>query len=405
MAGAELVPVRAPAGRGLMHRFLEPLCFGNAAVEIKDPLTRAAVDQLLAEAITRSAQLHDLEVGLQRLADQLVPHPVDIRVTEDDLLLVVAAYHVAFQLHHTVAEARVWDRRMDSLNAQVLQLLSGVQTAGNEGQLLARHLMLRHLPVAYRIDTRVEFGAFWAPLTFRGQNASWVQWPLRKHHHIEKNSVWIGSLAQGRCATIYARLLALTPLTKLVHTPTLAAFFDWQGCAPALALPGPCRLATNTILNEGLPRAMPALGRAFIDYCHRALEPVTHRRYIARFLLNLVLTHVTFQHPETLATGPDLQSVEPEPAPKVPVPAAPTGGGKTERSKQRRAELRRGVVEFYAVIAVLHQLRGHLGAAHLYAEEGLQERMETFLSAVPIEKTVSVETFQTVAHGLQYPLL
>lgn len=400
MAAGDLVALR---GRGLLHRFLEPLCFGTDAVEIKAPLTSAAVDQLLSEATTRSPSIQGLEVGLQRLADQLVPHPVDIRVSEEDLLLVVAAYHVAFQLHHSVAEGRVWDRRLEDLNEQVWKILHRVAPARTEGQLLARHLMLRHLPVAYRVDTRVEFGAFWGPLVFRGQEASWVQWPLRTHHHIEKNSVWIGSQIEGRTGAIYARLLSLTPVTKLLHVPTLGPLFDWHGCVTALAAPGPCRLVTNTLLNDGLARAMPSLGNAFRAYCTQTGEPLAHRRYVGRFLLNLALTHVTFLPDELLDAAPDPKTAEPQPPPDLP-PAAISGGGKTEAAARKLAQLRAGIASFYAVIGALHQLRGPLGAAHLYADDRLASRLETFLSALP-DKTLRFETFQSVATGLQYPLL
>lgn len=404
MAGTELVAVRR--GRGILDRFLWPLCFGTGKVALAHPLTRAAVDQLLSEAAARSSAIHDLEVGLQQLADQLVPHGVDIRVDEDDLRLVVAAYHVAFQLHHSVSEGKIWDRRLQNLDDEVWKILARVPVATTEGQLLARHLMLRHLPVAYRIDTRVEFGAFWGPLTFRGQEASWVQLPLRKHHHIEKSSVWLGADEEERqIGNIYARLLALSPVTKLVHIPTLGPRFTWEGCVAALAAPGPCRLVTNTVLNEGLPHAMPHMGHAFIALCTRASEPVSHKRYLGRFLLNLALTYVTFASEEELDTFPALKDIDTPPPPGVPAPRTDPISGRQEHEKRRRAMLLGRAGQFYGVIDALHRLRGPLGAAHLYAEPELEARVQRFIGAANLDKTKRVETFQIVANGLQYPLL
>jgi hypothetical protein len=395
----EAALIQARSGNGILDRFLRPLCFGQGAVKLKNPVTQSAVNQLMAQAGPGSSAGLDLEIRLQAMAAQLVPHPLDIRIGEEELKLVVAAYHVAWELHLSADDRNLWERRRKNLDEEVRTLISGIRPPDTEGVLLTRHLLLRHLPVAFRIDTRVEFWTFWGPLTFRGQSPSWVQYPLRKSHNEKRESVWLNDSVQGEDVRgIYSHLLRLTPLTKLVQAPWLGPLFDWHGCTRALVMPGTCRYVTNTILKEGIATFMPQLGHTFLAFCQKQ-GPVAEKRYLARFLLNLWLTLLTFdddarhipqRNAHAAPSAPEGRDGE------IPVPRA----GK-ETPSARRKRLREQMMACCAVFASLYDLRGPLGAAHLFSDD-LHARARTFLGAAQIDAILKADTLRALREHLAY---
>ena len=391
----DLVPANQPEDQPqLFKHFLLPLVRGQK-VSIGVPLNRSHLEEVLSAVITGDRSIQNLQLRLQRMASRLVAHPVMIELTVDDLKLAAAAYQVCWFFHEAPESERIWQRRVENIVKETETLLEGVGLPRTEGQLIARHLMLRHLTRLYRVDTRVEFGVFWGALEFVGTEPTWVKMPGRARGVMERSTVWVHKAVYSKpVSRAFWRLMSLTPLTSLMACDRLDPYFTFWGTATALAMPSTCRLVTNHTLNEGLGNFMPALGRAFVQYIKDSQQPLSHRRYVGRFLYNLVLTHCTFADQASLEGRlvPTASLDGPVEGEKAPAPkAAPEGGGSALDP-----------LEFYASAWALHQLRGPLGAAHLLAEEGLGAKVERFLAAGEVEPRQLNDMFGLVSQGLQY---
>lgn len=395
-----LVPMTAP---GLMGEFVRPLALGQR-VTIREPLSRESMEILVAQtALSDDGELGQLKRQLQALARRLLPQELWLEILPAEMKLVAVAYQVCWFFHHSVEEGRVWQRRLQELVEGCDRVLSSVGLPRSQGQLIARHLLLRHLPQVYRTDTRLEFGAFWQPLEFLGTTPDWARWPLRSNPLQEKRQVWIHQHVYARPAgRLYYGVLSRSPLTNLLHCDRLHPQFTFWGAVSALALPDVCRLVTNDFLARGLHEVMPALAHGFGRFLEDEREPLSHRRYVARFLLNLGLSWCYFAPKEQLGiiSGRDRYATAAEKLKAVGA-ATTRPRGVAEAPTPPRAELL-DPRSFYPWFWALYRLRGPLGAAHLDSDGELRERVALFLAAAHLTEEEKRQAWQRATRGLGY---
>ncbi len=371
-----------------LTHFLVPLVQGQT-VHIGVPLTARHLNEAEAAVMTGNRSIQHLQLLLQDMATRLVPHAVHIELTVEDIRMAAAAYQICWFFHWSVEEGRIWKRRLDNVVKELGELLARVGLPRTEAQLLGRHLLFRHLPALFRVDTRVEFGFFWGTLDFIGTEPDWVKLPGRSKGVMERSAVWVGQrVFEKPVGQAFWRLMGLTPLTALLHCDRLFPYFSFWGAASALSLPSVCRLVTSAYVDGGLWRRMPALEKAFRQMLGDPQESVAHRRYMARFLYNLVLTHVSFCDEDDIYRYPDISAFEP---PDV------QGVARTSRDLQTL-----DLSGFYAVIDALHALRGPLGAAHLMSDPELLASVERFVATASLNITLRQSMRAEVASGLQF---
>ncbi len=353
----------------LLRHFLLPLIRGQA-VTMGVPLNKAHLEDALASVVTGEASIHDLQFELQTMAARLVAHPLMIDLTVDDMKLAAAAYQVCWFFHWAPERDRIWRRRLENIAAETEALVGSVGLPRSEAQVVARHLMFRHLPRLFRQDTKVEFGAFWGSLQFMGTEPSWVKLPGRSRGALSREKVWVyREIASRPVSRAWRHIMSLSPLTNLLACDRMGADFSYWGAVAALALPSTCRIVTNDYLKRGLGPVAPTLARGFMAYAPDASQPLTHRLYVARFLYNLVASWCQVQPVEALD--------------------APLEAGQGQE-----------VSLFYEVAHALHGLRGPLGGAHLMSDEVLLGRVERFLRAPGLDRRRLGEVGEAVAVGL-----
>ncbi len=362
MAESALVKLERP---GLLRDFVAPLVLGEP-VHVGGPLTREDLEGLVAQA-QGPGELDGLLLQMQRQARELTPEPVLVELGPQEMVLAAVAYQVAWYFHDSVERRKVWQRRLTYQAEQGERLLSRVGLPQTQGRLLGRHLLLRHVARLFRTDTRLEFGAVWGPVSFFGQEPRWRKLPLRGDPLVEKRRVWVSREVFGRpAAPLYYGLMARSPLTSLLDCERLHPHFTFWGSAWALGLPWMCRLVTSAYVGKGLEAVMPALWQAFWRYAEDRGEPLGQRRYLARFLLNLGLTHCMFTPPERL----EVFEGNPKAHPYVP---------KAEGGEAALREQARG---FHDLFWALYEFRGFLGGAHLVSAGQLEARVAAFSSAL-----------------------
>ena len=206
-------------------------------------------------------------------------------------------------------------------------------------------------------------------------------------------------LILGYVCDIFVRLLKLSPLTNLLDCFRTHPWFDFGGTIVVLALPSLCRVTTNEILRQGLARYIPALGRGFLTYISTKSEPTSDKRYVARFLLNLLISHCYFAPDKELSSTPDLHHLGSTTPSGLPPPAHTEEEDKAKQ--ERKARYRTDIRNFYAIMSALFRLRGPLGATHVSQIPGLLDRDERFLGAANLDRAVLTDAGRDVAAGLE----
>ncbi len=380
------------ASGGLLEDFVQPLVMGQK-VFIHEPLDRNALDRLVSCAVEPDTFLRSLQSSMYAMALRLVPHALDIRLTEQDLKLAAVAYQICWFFHGDAEEGNLWQSRAKKLVEECERVLSTVGLPRTEAELIGRHLLLRHLSRVFRTDTKLEFNAFfWRNLEFRGQEPQWARWPLRADPLVERTQVRVHEHVYAKPAgRLYYGVLSRSPLTNLLQCDRLYPQFTFWGSVVALALPAVCRLVTDRYMSRGLHEVMPALAHAFGRFLEDSREPLAHRRYMARFMLNLGLTWCYFSPRESLGVFPGGKPVEGQQA--VAVGATPPASS----PKQSEATAR-----FYEFFDALYALRGPLGATHLASTEDLDKRVALFVSAANLNQERQSMIKQKIASCLDY---
>lgn len=387
-----LMPVSAQQPSLLRH-FIIPLVQGEP-VSIGVPLNKGHLDEAVAAVVTGDRVISELEMVLERLATRLVAHPVRIQLTEEELRLAAVAYQVCWFFHWAPEQQRVWGSRLENIVAETEGLLSRVGLPKTVGQALGRHLILRHLPLVYRVDTTISFDFFWSPLEFIGADkVEWVKLPGRSRGRKEERSVWVWrQVYQKPIGRAFWQMMSLSPLTNLLHCDRMHPYFTFWGTATALSVPSLCRLVTNRYLEVGLGQMMPALAKGFYKMLNDPQQPLSHKRYIARFVYNLALTHCALTREEAL-----------DRLPSAPLFGVSGGAGVPDDRDEGGADTAKdSPVTFYALVEALHMLRGALGGAHLCADEALSQRLSRFLAAARLEPGHAESAARELARGLQY---
>jgi hypothetical protein len=388
-------------GAGLLERFAWPMALGQRVI-LGEPLGRASLAALLG--LAREGQGGALE-GLRRLlqvqARQLMAQPVAVEIQEPELRLVAVAYHICWTFHAQAEEGRLWRHRADALFEGCERLLKSVGLPRSLGQLVGRHLLLRNLPELYRTDTRLEFGALWGSLEFLGSSPQWVRWPLRSDPLVTRRQTWLHEHIYARPAgRLYYGVMSRSPLTSLLRCERVHPQFTFWGATAALANRELCRLVTNDYLSRGLVAVMPALANAAWRFFEDQREPLAHRRYIARFLLNLGLSWCHFQAPEALLAPPPSPSGDTLALLKA-LGAAPTHPVDLSKLASPRRELLEPRA-FYLLFGGLYALREALGAAWVAQEPALQEQAARFVSAASLTLDELAATRRRLQRGLGY---
>ena len=377
----------------LFSHFVVPLYRGEA-VSVESPLNRLHLDDALASVSTGDGLAHQIAFELQAMARHLLNHELEITIGLDEVRLAAAAYQICWFFHGAVEDGRVWKRRMDNISSEVEELLDTVEPILTEEVLVARHLMFRNLVRLERTDSKVEFGRWWGALNFKGQEPRWTRFPGRGKGFVSRTRVQVSRSVKDRAVgDSFSKLMGHTPLTALIESVEIGGHFDFGSAIAPLALTATCRLVTNRILERGLGEYIGTLGVSFLDHL-RSDAPVAHKRYLARFLYNLLLTHCAFE-----VDGESLMA----PLDGAVHRAAMRGGGGAftspwwEETLAGRGEgydsaaagglgVKAGTVERVTLeisqilFVTLHMLRGPLGGAHLLSDEALALRVERFLS-------------------------
>jgi hypothetical protein len=152
-----------------------------------------------------------------------------------------------------------------------------------------------------------------------------------------------------------------TPITILLEAEKMGEALDFSAMVGALARPMTCRFVTNGILERGIHQVLDPLAGAFQRFLDGP-APLVHKRYVARFLYNLVLTHCAFDVGEKPSSG----------RAKMP---------------NRHKTL---------LYTALHRLRSDLGADHLFSDEVLASRSEFFVVPV-MESGEGIEELEAKA--------
>ena len=141
----DLVPVgREGARPRLLEHFVLPLLRGQQ-VSIGVPLGKSHLDEIIAAVMTGDDSIKHLQFELQAMASRLVAHPVMIELGIDDVKLMAAAYQVCWFFHTSPEKEKIWERRIENIVEETMALVQTVDYPRNEGQLLGRHLLLRHM--------------------------------------------------------------------------------------------------------------------------------------------------------------------------------------------------------------------------------------------------------------------
>lgn len=387
----------------LLENFVVPLMRGEQ-VTISRPASGDDVSALVADVMTQDRANQYLTLELQRRAARMLAHPPLLELRPSDLKLTIAAYQACWFFHTSVEEGKVWESRQRNIQEETLQLLDTIGMPETTGQAIVRHLLLRHLPRLTRTDYHLTFSFFWSDLRFYGTEPDWVKLPGRGNPSIDREEVALARAVQARpVASIYRRTVWLSPLTNLLSCDLLHPHFTFWGTIGALAVPQLCRYVTSELLRGGrLQRYMPALAVGGLKTIEDTQEARAHRRYVARFLYNLVLTHARFEDSERLAT-PTIFA--PAPEQRRPSPQRDNAAADPARAARdsRHKDLHENGLTFFALARALHNMRGPLGAAHLTNDALLMERVAAFFDANPVEDSRVHDVERRLRTALNWP--
>jgi len=340
----------------LLRDFAAPLMRGSA-ITMGDPLSAKLYLDLIGGMLASESAFAHFQLELQRRANRSFVDPPLIELHRADLDLVATAYQFCWFFHGLAEDHRVWDRRQRNLYDEAMELVARVPAPPDDVAAFTRHLLLRHLPRVVRNDTHLSFNMLWGDLHFKGTEPKWLRLPGRRNPAIKRETVWLARTgSRPELRALFDAILARSPLTRLLGLPELGPQTQVQGLIATLAVPRLCRYATLSMLEGGLPDYMAPLAITALDYIRDADAPVLHRRYLAKFVYNLCLTWCMFADDKALTTD-----------------YAASGPTDSSVAVARR--------KFTALIAALHDFRGELGAAHLFADPDLERRVGMLLDA------------------------
>ncbi|MEO1270404.1 MAG: hypothetical protein AAFX99_20145 [Myxococcota bacterium] len=386
----------------LLSQFVVPLMRGEP-VTISRPAEGADVGALVADVMTDDRAHQYLSLELQQRAARMLVHPPLMELRPSDIKLMIAAYQSCWFFHSAVEEGRIWESRLRNIQEETLALLDTIGMPENTGQAVLRHLLLRHLPRLSRTDYHLSFSFFWNDLRFYGTDPDWVKLPGRSNPSIDRQTVSVAQEVQARpVASIYRRTIWLSPITNILSCHQLHPHFTFWGTLGVLAVPQLCRYITSELLHQGLQDFMPALGAGALKTIEDIQESRAHRRYIARFIYNLVLLHANFSDDEELATP---TVFAPSSEPRRPQPQRDNAAMDPVRAarESRHKDLHENGLMFIALARALHNMRGPLGASHLLTETELTERLQLFFDTNTVEDSRVRDVEKRLRAALNWP--
>lgn len=336
---------QAPA---LLREFALPLMRGEA-IRVADPVSELVYWDYIGGLTARARCFATLGLELQRRARRLLVNPPLLEVRTDDLQLTVVAYTWCWLFHPLPEEKRIWARRMSSQLEATRLLLDEIPPPQDVGQALVRHLLLRHLPRLYREDVTVTFPLFWSTLEFKGTEPRWAKLPGRQGSpQRQRRRLVATSHQRPEAHELLEAILQRDPLTRLLELESLAPSATFTGTLPVLGVPSLCRLVTQRWVDGGLERIAAPLARSFVAFIDSDAEPLPQKRYLARFVYNLLLTWCALRDADALR--------QPWTLPAAQTRAATAAG---ERNPEAWAQ------DLLHIGAALHAMREGLGAGHI----------------------------------------
>lgn len=283
-----------------MERFVLPLVDGGGVLA-SYPLAPGAL-QYFREAVPADPHIESKIIrARQEVLAELVPSPLPLDLTPQDIDLLAALHNVLLCSHQELVEGFRGSKRWNHCIGWAREHLARVAPCPRASAALARHSLLHQTTTLTRVDSVVKTRRSTSRYLGQEPPPRALIWPrFRRLKQTQEVADFQQVIADEEARGVLTAILELSPLTCLLDMPYAlidpvhSADFRWsQEVLTVLTRADLCRSVTYAHQELGLALVGPHLAHALLSELGSAADVAKEPRLVfgLRYLLNLQLTH------------------------------------------------------------------------------------------------------------------